>query len=108
MFASAFVVVCDPEDNLALASNFLSIFVSLLCEKFQDPGVTAKPEEFLQQPEIAMDLISKLLPCGQLMCMNPSMAQYVASPHYEANSFDMAESSDFVATRAVGVGDGDE
>jgi hypothetical protein len=44
-----------------------------------------------------MDLTSKLLPCGQLMFMNPSMAQYVASTHFQTHSYDMAESSDFVA-----------
>jgi|TARA_B110000090_G_scaffold200471_1_gene241452 hypothetical protein len=51
----------------------------------------------LQKPEMIMDLTSKLLPCGQLMFMNPSMAQYVASTHFQTHSYDMAESSDFVA-----------
>ena len=93
---SIFVLICNSDDNLVLASNFLSIFVSLLCEKFNDSFVTSKPEQFLEKSEIVMDLTSKLLPCGQLMFMTPSMAQYIASPHFQENSYDMAESSDFV------------
>ena len=96
VLSSAFVLVCDPEDNLVLASNFLSVFVSLLSEKFHNPVVAASPEQFLLHPEVVMELTSKLLPCGQLVFMNPSMAQYVSSPYFQANSYDMAESSDFV------------
>ena len=33
------------------------------------------------------------------MFMNPSMAQYIASPHFQINSYNMAESSDFVAAK---------
>ena len=96
VLSSAFVLVCDSDDNLVLASNFLSIFISLLSEKMNSSIVASTPELFLQQPEIVMELTAKLLPCGQLIYTNPSMAQYIASPHFQANSYDMAESSDVV------------
>ena len=105
VLSTAFVLVCDPDDNLALASNFLSMFVSLLCEKFNNPLVTATPEFFLAKPEVVMELTSKLLPCGQLLFMSPSMAQYVSSNAFQANSYDMAESSDFVSEDGGGGDD---
>ena len=106
VLSTAFVLVCDPDDNLALASNFLSMFVSLLCETFNNPLVTATPEFFLAKPEVVMELTSKLLPCGQLLFMSPSMAQYVSSNAFQANSYDMAESSDFVSEEGGSGGGG--
>ena len=66
-------------DNVLLASNFLSMFVALLCKEFHDPFIAASPAQFLSSPDTMLTLTHKLLPCGQLLFMHPSMAEYVAS-----------------------------
>ena len=77
---SVFVLICEPQvDNTLLASNFLAVYVSLLCKEFHDPFVAASPSQFLSSPDTMLTLTNKLLPCGQLLFMHPSMAEYIAS-----------------------------
>ena len=77
---SVFVLICEPHvDNVLLASNFLSVYVTLLCKEFHDPFIAASPAQFLSSPDTILTLTNKLLPCGQLLFMHPSMADYVAS-----------------------------
>jgi hypothetical protein len=53
--------------------------VTLLCKEFHDPFIAASPAQFLSGPDTMLTLTNKLLPCGQLLFMHPSMADYVAS-----------------------------
>jgi hypothetical protein len=100
---SVFVLICEPHvDNVLLASNFLSVYVALLCKEFHDPFIAASPAQFLSSPDTMLTLTHKLLPCGQLLFLHPSMAEYIASDvfqkddvedYFEGNDPAVADSS---------------
>ena len=100
---SVFVLICEPQvDNVLLASNFLAVFVALLCKEFHDPFIAASPAQFLSSPDTMLTLTQKLLPCGQLLFLHPSMAEYIASDvflqedvedYFEGNDPAVAENS---------------
>eukprot|EP01129_Flabellula_baltica_P005411 TRINITY_DN1962_c0_g1_i1.p1 TRINITY_DN1962_c0_g1~~TRINITY_DN1962_c0_g1_i1.p1 ORF type:complete len:187 (+),score=38.47 TRINITY_DN1962_c0_g1_i1:12-572(+) len=70
----AYTIVCDEDENILLASNFLLLFTRLLHDHFKknQQGIL---NEYLTKPEELLALLHKLLPGGHLLFLSNTVSR---------------------------------
>lgn len=79
VLGTAFAVICDPAENLILASHALSVLIVMLCKHFKDPLLPASPDKILQRPGLVLKIVSRIMPCGELLFANSQIVALLNS-----------------------------
>eukprot|EP00743_Colponemidia_sp_Colp-15_P007675 GILK01008308.1.p1 GENE.GILK01008308.1~~GILK01008308.1.p1 ORF type:complete len:203 (-),score=11.93 GILK01008308.1:82-690(-) len=74
----AYTLICEPYENLLLANNFISLFITTLRDHFR-VGPTVLATEIVSHPDDILVFLSHFLPCGQLLFTNLHLAKHLAS-----------------------------
>jgi len=77
LLSTVFVIICEPDENRLLASNFLSLLPRILIDNFKNPQLTIQPKEMLLKPEEVLILIQSYLPNGQLLFANGQFVRHL-------------------------------
>ena len=68
-----YTLVCDPQENLVMASTWISMFVAVLSKHFNNPRVAENLSIFDDSVEDIVSIVKALLPCGKLLFLNGSV-----------------------------------
>jgi len=74
---TAYILICEEDENRLLASQFLNIFTKAIDDHFKKPGVCGYPKEFLSRVEEFLVLMNVFLPNGQLLFISTPFAKYL-------------------------------
>ena len=68
-----YTLICEPHENLVMASTWISNFIAVLSKHFNDPRISEKTDIFSDSFEDILKIVNTLLPCGVLCMFNGSM-----------------------------------
>jgi len=73
--STAYILICEEEENRLLAAQFLTLFTKVLDEHFKKPGIAAHPKEFLNRAEEFLILLQTFLTNGLLLFINSQVSK---------------------------------
>eukprot|EP00943_MAST-04B_sp_MAST-4B-sp1_P007578 g7578.t1 len=68
-----YTLVCEPHENLVMASTWISNFIAVLSKHFNNPRISQRTEIFTDSYEDILTIVNTFLPCGVLCMYNGSM-----------------------------------